>query len=306
MTALRTDLAIEICEDLEKNKSHFSGIECSRSKIGPLSLEKVVVLTKEGEALCGKPCGQYFTLNTGKIWLDSAEQMKEKIYAFRNLLTSVLPNKKSISSVLVAGLGNENITADAIGPIAVKNLIVTRHIRKEKPLIFEDLGLLDISAITPGVLGQTGIESADVVESVVSKVRPDLLIVIDALASRDLSRLVNTIQLSDSGIRPGSGVGNERPGLLPEKLGIPVISVGVPTVVDAATLAADAIDAFADQTIDSEKIRKNWSENGLNFFVTPKETDQIIKVMGAFIGYSLNLALNRHLSYEDMLSLVGG
>lgn len=306
MSAFRTDLAIEICEDLEKNKSPFDGIECNRYSIGPLTLENVMISSKEGERISGKPKGRYVTVNTGKIWLDSTDMMKEKIYAFRDLLSSFLPKGKKNASILIAGLGNESITADAIGPGAVKNLIVTRHIRKERPLIFEDLGLVDVCAITPGVLGQTGIESADVVESVVEKVKPGVLIVIDALASRDLSRLVNTVQISDSGIRPGSGVGNARPGLLPEKLGIPVISIGIPTVVDAATLAADAVSFFTEEKIDSDKIRKNWSENGLNFFVTPKETDQIIKVMGAFIGYGLNLALNQHLSYEDMLSLVGG
>lgn len=302
----RTDLAIEICEDLGRNKSSIPGIECIKAKKGRLNLEEVIVSSLEGEDLCGKPMGRYVTLGMGKIWMDPGDTLKEKVYNFRDVLTENLPKIKKNASVLIAGLGNENITADAIGPVAVKNLIVTRHIRKERPKIFESLSLSDISAIVPGVLGQTGIESADVVESVVEKVKPDLLIVIDALASRDLSRLVTTVQISDSGIRPGSGVGNERPGLLPEKLGIPVISIGVPTVVDAATLAADAIAGFTNKEIDSEKIRKDWSLSGLNFFVTPKETDQIIGVMGAFIGYGLNLALNPHLSYEDMLSLVGG
>ena len=144
------------------------------------------------------------------------------------------------------------------------------------------------------------------IRSVVERIRPRLLIVIDALASRDLSRLVNTIQITDSGISPGSGIGNRRPSLSPKELGIPIISIGVPTVVDAATLAADAIGSFSGETISGDEIRKEWSKNGLNFFVTPKETDQVIRVLGAFIGHGINLALNRELSYEDMLSLVGG
>jgi spore protease len=172
-------------------------------------------------------------------------------------------------------------------------------------MIFEELGLGDVCAVMPGVLGQTGIESADVIRSVTRQIRPDLLICIDALASRSIDRLVTTIQLSDSGIRPGSGIGNGRPALEPKELGIPVISIGVPTVVDAATLAADLVSQISGKTQDADTIRKDWSESKLNFFVTPKETDQIIRVMGSFIGYSLNLALNPNLSFEDMLSLIG-
>ena len=307
MSEIRTDLAVEICEDLAKNNFPLSGIECSKSVRGRLTVEDVVIKTPEGETLSGKPKGRYLTVGTGKIWLDVRECLKEKIYDFRDLVREVISfQPKENRSVLIAGLGNEGITADAVGPIAVKHLIVTRHIRKERPLIFENLGLFDVSALTPGVLGQTGIESADVIKSVVEKIRPGLLVVIDALASRDLKRLVNTVQICDSGIRPGSGVGNSRPGLIPDELGIPVLSIGVPTVVDAATLAADAIRAFSDQEAEAEAIRQKWSENDLNFFVTPKETDQIMNVMGAFIGYGLNLALNKELSFEDMLSLVGG
>ncbi len=307
MSQIRTDLAIEICENLERNNSSPSGIECNKYSFGPLSVEEVTISDDFGEKLSGKPIGTYTTVGVGKIWQDDRKVFQKKLFSFSKLLEKSLAFSESPSpSVLVAGLGNESITADAIGPIAVKNLIVTRHIRKERPLIFEDLGLFDVCAITPGVLGQTGIESADIIKSIVKKIKPSLLVVIDALASRDLSRLVNTIQLCDSGIRPGSGVGNKRPGLLPEKLGIPILSIGVPTVVDAATLAADAIKSFSGKETDSETIRHAWSQNQLNFFVTPKETDQIIRVMGSFIGYALNLALNKNLSFEDMLSLAGG
>lgn len=307
MSQIRTDLAIEICENLRRNNSSPSGIECTKYAFGPLSVEKVVISNMEGQRLSGKPEGNYTTVGVGKIWLDDRKVFQEKLFSFAKLLEKQFSFPQvSAPSVLIAGLGNENITADAIGPVAVKNLIVTRHIRKERPLIFEDLGLFDVCAITPGVLGQTGIESADIIKSVVKKIKPSLLVVIDALASRDLTRLVNTIQLCDSGIRPGSGVGNKRPGLLPEDLGIPVLSIGVPTVVDAATLAADAVRTFSGKDADSEEIRNAWSQNQLNFFVTPKETDQIIRVMGSFIGYALNLALNKNLSFEDMLSLVGG
>ncbi len=307
MKPIRSDLAVEICSELLRNNRASGGIECNKSACGDLAVETVRILSKEGEALSGKPKGTYLTVGTGKIWMDDRERFKEKVLSFCTLLRPWLKDfALGKKSVLVAGLGNEAITADAIGPIAIKNLLVTRHIRKEKPLLFENLGLSDVCAIAPGVLGQTGIESADIIKSVVQNIKPDLLIVIDALASRDLSRLVKTIQITDSGIRPGSGVGNSRPGLIPDEMGIPILSIGIPTVVDAATLAADAISSFSNEKADDSAIRKKWEEHELNFFVTPKETDQIIRVMGSFLGYSLNLVFNENLSFEDMLSLTGG
>jgi spore protease len=307
MNPIRTDLAVEIYGELLRNNSLSDGIECTTKNCGSLSVEEVKILNEEGEMLSGKPKGRYLTVSTGKIWLDDREKLKEKVRDFCSVLRPWLKNfTYRKTSVLVAGLGNEAITADAIGPQTVKNLLVTRHIRSEKPYIFENLGLSDVCAITPGVLGQTGIESADIIKSVVKKIKPDLLIVIDALASRELSRLVNTVQLTDSGIRPGSGIGNRRPGLIPDEMGLPIISIGVPTVVDAATLAADAIDAFSGKAADESAIRRRWEEHDLNFFVTPKETDQIIRVMASFIGYALNLTFNETLSFEDMLSLTGG
>ena len=305
MNNIYTDLAVELCKNLPENDFSASGIECKNEFFGSLKTETVSITSPNGAKLLGKPMGTYITVSCGKIWLEHREKIKEKVFDFARLLRSVLPPFQK-GSILVAGLGNESITADAIGPVAVKNLIVTRHLRNEKPQIFEELGLFELCAMTPGVLGQTGIESADMICSVAERVKPSLLIVIDALASRSLSRLVNTVQISDCGISPGSGIGNNRPSLSPEKLGIPILSIGVPTVVDAATLAADAISEFSDGETDGEAIREEWSKNGLNFFVTPKETDQVIRVLGAFIGHGINLAVNEDLSYEDMLSLAGG
>ncbi|MBR4288583.1 MAG: GPR endopeptidase [Clostridia bacterium] len=305
-TTLRSDLAVEICNDIMKHNSSPDGIKCSRTRNDGLTIEEVVIENEKGARLSGKPVGKYLTVSTGKLWLDDAETFKEKVFAFRNVLRDFIAESgKNPSSVLVAGLGNERITADAIGPATVEKLIVTRHIKNERPSLFTQLGLFDLCAATPGVLGQTGIESAVVIRGISEKIRPEMILAIDALASRDLGRLVNTIQLCNTGIRPGSGVGNARPALLPEEMGIPVISIGVPTVVDAATLAADAIGMFTHQKAQGDVIRDKWSKNGLNFFVTPKETDQIISVMAAFIGFGINLALNQELSYEDMLSLIG-
>ena len=171
--------------------------------------------------------------------------------------------------------------------------------------MFSDLGLTELSAVTPGVLGQTGIESADVIAGVTRAVEPDLIVAVDALCAREWKRLVTTVQLSTAGIRPGSGVGNERPEITKERLGIPVISVGVPTVADAATLAADAVREFGGKNSSPEELREAFGKTDLNFFVTPKETDQIIARLGALIGYAVNLAWNDRLCYEDMLEYLG-
>jgi spore protease len=307
MKNARSDLAIEICENLSENKSPLPGIECTEYTSGLLSAQRVRITTPEGEKAVGKPMGTYLTADCGRIWMDDGEVRKKKLLSFREMLCSMLPNLTDKNpSVLVACLGNEAITADAVGPVTAKHLLVTRHLKKEKPRLFHDLSLFDLCAVCPGVLGQTGIESADVIQSITKATRPSLVLVVDALASRSLSRLVSTIQISDSGICPGSGVGNQRPEISLRTLGVPVLSIGVPTVVDAATLAADAIDAFATEHVESETIRKKWSENGLNFFVTPKETDQIVGVMGAFIAHGINLAFHHTLSYEDMQALFGG
>jgi len=306
MSQQRTDLAIEICEEMTRNNSRLNGIECTRESRGGVAIDRIAITTPEGSRLFEKPVGNYVTLNVGRIWLDDRELFREKVSVFREVLREMLLQSGiQNETVLVAGLGNRSITADAIGPSAVKNLIVTRHLKDLRPLIFEKLGLYDTCAVTPGVLGETGIESADIIKSLVEKIRPGALIAIDALASRDLSRLVTTVQLCDSGIHPGAGIGNQRPGLVPEDLKIPILSVGVPTVVDAATLAADAVERFSQKKTDAEAIRAAWRDSGLNFFVTPKETDQIIREMGALIGYGINLALNESLSFEDMLSLIG-
>ena len=303
MVNLRTDLALEILEDLRRNGSEKDGIEWTTESLHGLTLDRVEVKNGTGERLSGKPRGSYFTLDVGKVWLADEAGFRERVYALRDLLREAAGTKPR--SVLVAGLGNRAITADNLGPEAVKNLVITRHIRTVSPAMFRDLGLTELSAVTPGVLGQTGIESADVIAGVARAVSPDLLVAVDALCAREWKRLVTTVQLSTAGIRPGSGVGNERPEITRESLGIPVISVGVPTVVDAATLASDVLRDYAGGSASPEELREAFGKTELNFFVTPKETDQIISRLGEIIGYAVNLAWNEDLSYEDMLELMG-
>ena len=208
-------------------------------------------------------------------------------------------------SVLVVGLGNENVTADAIGPRVASGLVISHHIKELKRTLFDSIGFGDVSAIAPGVLGQTGIESAEIVKSVTAAVKPSCVIVIDALASRRLARLATTVQLSDKGISPGSGVNNSRQRLDDQTLGVPVVSIGIPTVVDAATLVYDLIEEVnrtKDEKIqiDPELIGKTLTENRRNFFITPKETDIIIKSSAKLLSTALNMALHPKLPPEEI------
>lgn len=303
MNQVRSDLAPELYRDLLGNNDSLPGIEYKKDTRGPLTVETVHIKTVEGETLAGRPRGEYVTVGTGKLWLDDTALFRDKVLRFRNLLRPYLGQGKGC--VMIAGLGNRRITADAIGPIATEHLLVTRHLAREKPRIIEHLGLCETCSVTPGVLGETGIESADLLQGAVACVRPRMVVVIDALAAREVERLVTTVQLGTAGICPGSGIGNDRRELSEKTLGVPVLSVGVPTVVDGATLAADAVRRFAGVEQNADEVRKAWRSSGLNFFVTPKETDEICRVMGAFLAYGINLALNPHLSYEDMLSLAG-
>jgi len=305
---IRTDLAKE-ARDMIKGSDVISGVEYNEYELDGMNISSVVIKDKEGETAMGRPMGKYITADIGRIWLSGANIFEKRVKALSSVLKEIKKEAfKERGSLLVAGLGNRYITSDAIGPLCLDNIIVTRHIKNEKPLIYENLGLYDISAISPGVLGQTGIESADIISSIVHDISPDGVIVIDALASRRLSRLATTIQISTAGISPGSGVGNMRRALNESSLGCPVIAIGVPTVVDAATLAYDAIGAISGREEENEeeygKIKEYLQREQLNFFVTPKETDMILKKVARLIGYAVNLAFNKDLEYEEMVSLI--
>ena len=192
------------------------------------------------------------------------------------------------SSVLTVGLGNRDITADALGPKTVDGLLVTRHIKEYKPDIFEKIGQREMSALCPGVVGQTGIETFELIEGAVKRVCPDLVIVIDALAARSVDRLATTVQISDTGIAPGSGIGNKRRRIDRESLGVPVLAVGVPTVVDSATLVYDALGrAGIEET--SEELERVL-ENSRSFFVSLKESDVAVSESARLLANAINYA----------------
>ncbi len=303
----RTDLALEAHEHLlKKNRLGVDGIIYNEENIEDFKMTRVEILTKEASELSAKPCGKYLTLHTGTPWNETSDSLIRASRALSKLIEELCSNivKKS-SAILIAGLGNMTITADAIGPKALEHVLVTRHIKSASPTLFENLGLYDIAALSPGVLSQTGVETTEIVKSLVDKISPSCVIAIDSLASKKLERLVTTVQLSDTGIAPGSGMGNRREALNFKTLGVPVISIGVPTVVDAGSLAFDVVERLSKKNSSSHEIEKIFESltDELQYFVTPKDTDLIINCLAKVIGYGINLAFHKNLGYDEMVSL---
>lgn len=295
----RTDLAVEAHEIASKNKnSPVDGVIFREEIVESYRMTRIEIINENGEKETGKQIGNYLTLNTGKLWDGGIENMYFASSALSKLLHELIDKNDLSGPILIAGLGNITINADAIGPKAVSHIIVTRHLKNDSPEIFSGLGFSDLAAISPGVLSQTGIESAEIVKSVAKKISPSLIIAIDSLAARDISRLGSAIQLTDTGIAPGSGIGNRRASLNKESLGVPVISIGIPTVVDALTLTANILEKYFGS---SECLSPQLEE--ADFFVTPKESDKIISYMSKVIGYAINMTFHEKLSYEEMISI---
>ncbi len=303
----RTDLALEAHElAVKKSNSKIEGVIYNEENIETFKMTRVEICSSAAESATGKPCGKYLTLHTGTPWNETSDSLIRASRALSVLIEELAGgfDKKS-SAILVAGLGNVTITADAIGPKALEHVIVTRHIKTASPSLFENLGLYDVAALSPGVLSQTGVETTEIIKSLVDKISPSFVIAIDSLASKKLERLVTTIQLSDTGISPGSGMGNRRISLNKETLGVPVISIGVPTVVDAGSLAFDVVERLSKKSKVSPEIEGLFSSlsDELQYFVTPKDTDLIINCLAKVIGYGINLAFHKNLGYDEMVSL---
>lgn len=240
--ASRTDLAVEA---VGARTGRRRGVDIEERREGEVDVSRVRVTTRQAERLVGKPRGTYITLDApGLLRRDTAVQEQVARLLAREL--GAMLDLRDDSHVFVVGLGNWNATPDALGPRVVSEVLVTRHLAAQVP---RDLSgrVRTVSALAPGVLGLTGIETAEIIRGIVERTRPDVVVAVDALASRSVERLARTIQVADSGIHPGSGVGNRRSGIDREAIGIPVVAVGVPTVVHAATIAADTIDLLAEE-----------------------------------------------------------
>ncbi|MDD2268008.1 MAG: GPR endopeptidase [Eubacteriales bacterium] len=298
----RTDLALETHE-LNAEQGIDDGIITREETISGVQVTTAEIKPGKGEEMSGKKAGMYITVDIGRVWQFDSVRVKEIATLLADKIKALLPNCDG--PVLVAGLGNENVTPDSIGPKIVEGLLVSHHIKELNTKLYDTIGFGDVAAFAPGVLGQTGIESADIIKSVVTSLKPSCVIVIDALSSRRLARLATTVQLADSGISPGSGVNNSRRRLDKETLGVPVVSIGMPTVVDAATLAYDLLEEIANReklsiNITEEVINKSLTENSRNFFITPKETDIIIMSGSKLLTMALNMALHPNIPPDEI------
>ncbi len=296
---VRTDLALEARESISEAESELRGVRVEEyyKEEEDIRVTKVVIDTKNAAKAMGKPMGVYVTMEAPAMVEPDDDYHREISEGLAEELRQMLPGMGQEQSILIVGLGNREVTADALGPQVVDNLFITRHIVREYGKAAYDCDKMNlISALEPGVMAKTGMETAEIVAGVVKETKPDLLIVIDALAARSTRRLNRTIQITNTGIQPGSGVGNHRNALTQESLGIPVVAIGIPTVVDAATIVGDALEKLLSEEkgFDSMKYlgehRNTFSELN-NMYMTGKDIDAVIKRVSYTVSEGINLAL---------------
>lgn len=315
---IRTDLALEEKERFESDQVEVQGVvlEEEYDKEREIRVTTVRIETENGAKTMGKPVGTYLTIEAPNLSSPDEgihREVSEELAKYLiEVMKKIIPESERDKEVLVIGLGNRQATPDALGPYVADNLNVTRHIVKEygKYAAPEEMNCV-VSAIVPGVMAQTGMETAEIIKGVVRETKPDLLIVIDALAARNSRRLNRTIQIADTGINPGSGVGNYRNAITKETIGVPVIAIGVPTVVDAVTIVSDTMENLLSALETSESLKGvglvlgGYSEaekyelikeliapNLNSMFMTPKDIDETVKRLSYTISEGLNLAFS--------------
>lgn len=313
---IRTDLALE-AHEVVSAQGEIEGVRSEKEGDEDITIHRVSITTQQGAARMGKPMGNYITLEVPGLRKKNTALQDKIIQVFYKELQRML-SLNGQKSVLVIGLGNWNVTPDALGPRVVRELFVTRHIFKLKPEILGN-GYRSVCAVSPGVLGITGIETGEIIRGIAEHVKPDLIIAVDALAAHRMSRLHTTIQVSDTGIIPGSGVGNRRLAIDRQTMGVPVYAIGVPTVVDAVTIAGDSMDKMAEAmrkespqgNVFAGIVQKmNWEEKrniikevlepyAGDLIVTPKEIDALIEDISLVIAASLDAALHPQIAREE-------
>lgn len=311
---VRTDLAIEAKEMITNRITHpVIGVDVVTSKDEDALITRVKIENESAAKSLGKAPGLYVTIEAEGLRYNNKILQSKIMDLFAQELADMAKLKKD-STILVVGLGNRNITPDALGPKVTEKLVVTRHLRS---MISEELrgGVRSVCAIEPGVLGITGMETAEIIQGIVDKIRPDLVIAVDALAAASSKRMNTTIQLADTGIHPGSGVDNKRFGLNKQSLGVPVIAVGIPTVIHASNIAADTVQLLKDHAAfsryfksleslsDQEQkliIRQILPESLGNLMVTPKEIDSLMDDLSQVVAGGLNQALHPNIDYENI------
>ncbi|WP_026893698.1 GPR endopeptidase [Clostridiisalibacter paucivorans] len=319
MYNIRTDLAIETRELYrEQTNEEVPGVKVERKEEEDYVITRVKVLDESGKKNLGKEIGDYITIEAPALKKMDQDFKDEMSMVLAKEIKALIPSQK-VNNTLVVGLGNWNVTPDALGPKAIKHVLVTRHFFKVYNKK-EDETMANVSAISPGVMGITGIETGEIIKGIVEKTNPDLVVAVDALASRRMERVATTIQISDTGINPGSGVGNRRIGLNKKYLGVPVIAIGIPTVVDAATIVNDTMDMLVDNMLDECQPNgdfysllnnmKKEDKYGLitevlnpfegNVMVTPKEIDDLINNVSTVIANSINISLHPGIDLKDV------
>lgn len=299
MIEIRTDLALEAKEIYGDDNCDYDGIISEYEKFGDIEINRVRITNKRGAEKLGKKTGNYITLEMPKITERNPDFAKAVSVRLCNEMTDVLKMMNN-GCILVAGLGNRSITSDSLGPRVVSGLLVTRHLKEYMPHNFGKT-LRGVCAVAPGVLGTTGIETGEIIRSIVSDIKPCAVVAIDALAARRVERVNTTIQISDTGIEPGAGVGNKRFELSESTLGVPVVAVGVPTVVDAATIAVDALERYMDENDRNKIAEELLPSHYKNLIVAPKNTDVMISDISGIISAGLNMAFQPGLNYEDAI-----
>ncbi|WP_160686149.1 GPR endopeptidase [Clostridium sp. C2-6-12] len=327
MINIRTDLVLEareIYNENHKNEPDIDGIEVLEEKEKDINVTTIKVKNDMGAEKIGKPKGNYITIDMPKFTAYDGETMDRVSIVLAEILERLIKidTKKTI---LVVGLGNWQVTPDALGPKVTEKIMITRHLKTVMPEAIDD-SVRPVCSIEPGVLGVTGIETVEIIKGVVEKIRPELVICIDALASRRVERVNTTIQVGDTGISPGAGVGNNRKQINEENLGVKVIAIGVPTVVDAVTIANDTIDLVVDSLIKNsssgtefykmlKSLDKNekenlikevtGSKNSTDMIVTPKDIDLIINSLSKIIANGINMAVQPNMDMEEINKFMG-
>ena len=311
MYQVRTDLALEAREKFKDDDVEIKGVLVKEETPGKnMRVTKVIIETENGAKAMGKPKGSYITLEAPDMADSDEDYHREISIQLAKILKELMPIEKEELSVLVVGLGNREVTPDALGPRVVDNMMITRHIIRKFGKYA--LGLKrnhQISSIVPGVMAQTGMETLEIIKGVLDETKPDYIIAIDALAARNTKRLNRTIQITDTGISPGSGVGNHRHALNQESMGVPVVAIGIPTVVDAVTIVSDTMNNLVsamgetgklesigksisclEEAEKYELIRELLSPHLNTMFVTPKDIDESVKRLSYTISEGINMA----------------
>ncbi|MGZ4123787.1 MAG: GPR endopeptidase [Tumebacillaceae bacterium] len=316
--SVSTDLALEAHQIFSpQHGGTIPGVQTSTEEMEGITITRLSIDDEVGSKIMGKMVGNYLTLEVPGLRYKDPVLQKSVAETFAKEFKRFAQLEEN-ATVLVIGLGNRKVTPDALGPLVCDNLFVTRHLYSHMPELVSDGGYRPVAAVAPGVLGITGIETSEIVHSIVKKIKPDLVICVDALAARSLERVNTTIQIADVGISPGAGVGNKRKGINKKSLGVPVIAIGIPTVVDAVTITSDAMDLLLrrlEQDIPGNgmsKLMNGFDEQekkqlifemlqplGQNLMVTPKEVDTFVEDVANVLANGLNVALHDAISMEE-------